>query len=152
MNINLEYAEALTEVDIILQNLDEELVQKIPIKLKRFIKENKSKDYIPDIDVNAKLSKEDLKLKSRELLAYIYRNYLCDEYERKEYDMILKKNEIKYQNEINSKYSVEKLFKNKKQNSQNNEVLENIAIIEYKDKNFFEKLIQKIQKMIAKNR
>ena len=39
-------------------------------------------------------------MKTRELLAYIYRNYLCTENEKKEYDLILLK-QNKHENYLN---------------------------------------------------
>ena len=147
MNISVEYSETLTELDIILRSLDVKLIEKIPVKLRKFVQTNKSKEYVPKFNINTQnLYKDDLKLKTRELLAYIYRNYLCDEEERNEYDFILKKNESKYQEEINTKYSADNLFKNRQQYNQSNNIPDNYKLIEYKKTNFLRKIIEKIQK------
>ena len=146
MNINLEYAEALTELDMLLQVFDEKITKKIPEKFKIFIKNNKSTSYIPKFDVSKKINKNDLKLKTRVLLALIYRNYLCDEDEKKEYDLLLTFNEDKYQKDLREKYNPDDIFKKKEKIPQNTEEINNLPI-KVKNENFYKKLINFIRKI-----
>jgi len=48
--ITNEFAEATTEINIILKYLPIEDVEKIPIKLRKFFQKVESKTYIPLID------------------------------------------------------------------------------------------------------
>lgn len=146
MNINLEYAEALTELDMLLQVFDEKITKKIPEKFKIFIKNNKSTSYIPKFDVSKKINKNDLKLKTRVLLALIYRNYLCDEDEKKEYDLLLTFNEDKYQKDLREKYNPDDIFKKKEKIPQNTEEINNLPI-KVKNEKFYKKLINFIRKI-----
>ena len=57
-----------------------------------------------------------------------------------------KQNEINYQKEIQEKYSTENLFKNKK----NKETFTQ-AVVQYKEKNFFQKIIDKIRKVLRRS-
>lgn len=73
--VSKEYSIAVAEVLDILKYTDEELVKKIPEKLMRFWKNNKSKTYIPKLDHNKKLSEMQLTPKTKSLLAMIYLKY-----------------------------------------------------------------------------
>lgn len=88
---SIEYKEAVSELLDILDNTDEELVKKIPPELILFWKENKSEEYIPELDHNLSLEEMKLRTKTRELLTMIYMNYLCDEDKKKEMKNLYKK-------------------------------------------------------------
>ncbi len=93
-----EYQEAVSELLDILGNTDEKLVKKIPPELIVFWEQNKSDEYIPELDHNVSLEEMDLKAKTRQLIAMIYVNYLCDPEKKKEIRKILKESEEKEQN------------------------------------------------------
>ena len=50
--VNTRYANAFKEVDYYLKGIREEDIEKIPNKLKEFIKENASESYSVDFDYN----------------------------------------------------------------------------------------------------
>ena len=54
-------AEALAEVDVIIQMMPKEENLKIPNGFKNFIKSRKSNDYIPNIKKDIPLYQQDLK-------------------------------------------------------------------------------------------
>ena len=53
--VNTRYANAFKEVDYYLKGIREEDIEKIPNKLKEFIKVNASEDYLVDFDYNKPL-------------------------------------------------------------------------------------------------
>lgn len=97
--VDIMYQNALAEVEEILQNTEEELVAKIPNKIRQFIKENRNQEYMTNI-VNAEpLNRQSILPETQALLALIYRSYWTTEEEKKEFadrDSIeLKKEEVK---------------------------------------------------------
>ena len=72
---------------------------------------------------------------------------------------IYNSNELKYQEEIKEKYSIDKIFENRKRNKEEtnkdseyiNEKEENVALIEFKE-NIFLKIIKKIKSLFKKKK
>lgn len=98
--VSYEYKIASTEVLTILEYLPEEIVKRIPEKFKEFLKINSMSNYKPQFDFSMGLDKIELKKKTKLLLAMVYRNFICSYEKRKEYDIILGKNEENYQRNI----------------------------------------------------
>lgn len=109
--MTIEYKNALSEVDAILNLLSEDMKNKISQSFLKFIEENKSQAYIPHFNIDLPLNEQKLMKETKIILSLIYRSYLCDiETSRKlKIDDII---EIKTkQIELNEKYSYENLFK-----------------------------------------
>lgn len=100
--VDIMYQNALSEVEEILQNTEEELVSKIPNRIRQFIRENRNQEYRLNITNNEPLDKQKILPETQELLALIYRSYWATEEEKKEFaytDSIeLKKEEEAKQN------------------------------------------------------
>lgn len=150
-NINLKKAYA--EVEQILSYMDSKYTDKIPNKLKKVFSTEKLEGYIPAIEPTVPLNEQKLERKTLALLAMLNYNYWCETTEEKQklYN-IYAKNDKK----INETYSTENLFDNLKAEKEQKEVLqekieENIAMIEYKEKSFFSKMLDKIMKFFRKN-
>lgn len=79
------YQNALAEVEEILQNTEEELVTKIPNKIRQFIRENRNQEYIAQIVNDKPLNEQDILPETQVLLALIYRSYWATEEEKKEF-------------------------------------------------------------------
>lgn len=165
---SLEYKEAVTELLNILENTDEELVQKIPAELIVFWEENKSEEYIPELDHNLSLEEMKLKTKTRQLLAMIYYNYLCDADKKKEIKKIIKENEEKQKeleelNEFDFNLFNEKAeeikqeeFEEKIEEDKVNidtdiyKINEDIYMIENEENSIFFKIVDKIKRLLRK--
>lgn len=70
-----KYNKALSEVDVILKNMPNELANKIPNNFKNMVNEEKDKNYNPK--VNDLVIKENLLPETIIILGLIYRDYLC---------------------------------------------------------------------------
>lgn len=144
--MTLEYKQSLKEVDIILNVMGKEYINKLPAKLISFIKKNMDNSYISNINVNIPINEQMLKNDTRSLLSLIYRNYWCDEEKKKELlteDAYLKSER---ERKIREKYNPDNIFKNKQQNIINEESLENgTSIVEYKESSIFRRIINKIK-------
>lgn len=144
--VSTEYSEAIVEVLDILQNSDDYIVERIPKKLIEFWQRNKSTTYKPNLDHSKPINEMDLKSKTKSLITMIYLNYLCNENEKKNIELILKNNEEKYQKELREKYNPDNIFRRNQKESviDKGEVITNeVAMVEYKE-SIFKKIINKI--------
>ena len=87
-------------------------------------------------------------------MSLINKKFWCNDDERLDFEMKLKQNELSYQNKIREKYNPDNLFKKQKSetlNLENNTITKETAIIEYKEKNFLQKIFDKIKHLFKKN-
>lgn len=139
-----EFSEAITETLDILQHMDKEYTDRISPRFKKFLEDNQSTTYKPNLDHSKDLKDMNISEKTKNILAILYMNYWCDEANKEKYKMILKENEKSYQKEIKAKYNTDNLFKNKK--TEEIEIKEETqALVEYKQKTFIQKVWDKIK-------
>lgn len=137
---------AITEVLHILKYLPDSLTSNIPTKFLNFLNENSIPDYKPDFDLSKGLDNVKLKHKTKILLAIIYRNYICSEQEKLDYDKILTQNENEYQIKLKEKYSTDNIFKETK-TEKNSDNINQLVI--YK-KSYFTRIKEFIKKIFHK--
>ena len=145
-----EYRKALYEVYVVLEHTNEEIKNRIPEKFIEFIKENMDKSHEFYLKENIRLEKQDLMIEAKQILALIYRDYICSKDEREK--LILKekekqnkkeeKNEEKYninfkKNVNNKKYSIEKINNTKEK-----------SLIKVEKEKWYKKLIEKMFKIL----
>ena len=151
--VNQVYAEAISETLDILEHTKKEDVDKISPKFMEYLRNNASPNYISNLDHSQKISDMDLKQKTKVILAIIYRKFWCDEEQKLEFDKKIKNNELIYQKELREKYNLDNLFKNKNNSSEiiQDNISNETAIVEYKEKNFIQKLFEKIRNLFRRN-
>ena len=150
IEISKERKEAYVEVLEVLKCMDKKYVEKIPEKLIEFFKDNSDTEYNFILDVP--IEKKELKKESMNLLAMLNINYWCEDEEHKK-ELLSKyyENEIRIQEELLEKYSYEKLFKNKTENIQGNDLVEDeITSLLKPQESFLRKIINKIKKFFNK--
>ena len=144
---NIEYSKAIVEVLEILEYSDDNILEKIPKKLIKFWKRNKSKTYKPNLDHDKSISEMNLKDKTKSILSMIYLNYLFNDEESKKIKSIINHNEEIYQTELVKNYNSQYL--EKEQNIANiinkNTKSTSITIIENKE-SIFKKIINRIKR------
>ncbi|MBR3249676.1 MAG: hypothetical protein IKF83_03135 [Clostridia bacterium] len=106
-----EISKIAVELDGILGNMPMELVNKIPQELRRALKEIKQESYQFNYDNSKTLKEQKISPKTRGILAYLYKEYLCSNaekniYNKKYYNYIEKQEEIK-----RKKYNPNNIFK-----------------------------------------
>lgn len=133
------------QIDEILKHSSDEILKKLPKNLQEFLKENKEKDYKPNIDFNTDNWQDYLLEDTIVLMGLIYRDYIVSKDKRQK---LLLEEEIEY----NEKYNPNNIFKNKKniQNQIKEIQPRETAIIEYKEKNFLQKIFDKIKHLFNK--
>lgn len=145
-----EYRIAATEVVYILDYFSEEFKANIPTNFLKFLNEQAIPEYNPNFDFSHGLDRLELRNKTKVLLAMIYRNYICSEKEKVEYEKILKQNENTYQVELREKYNPDNIFqKDKKEYNTLNNERDNVQLVKYKESklikfiNWFKKLFNR---------
>ncbi len=151
--VTKELSEAAVEVNCILEHSSQNILKKIPQNFINFIKEISSKTYKFNYDVNKSLNEQNVKPETRGLIALIYQDYICDKNQKNEYLVKCKKIEDLKEKELREKYNPDNLFKKLKDETQivENTITEETAIVEYKEKNFLQKIFDKIKYLFKKN-
>lgn len=127
--------DAYVEVLGILNLLEDEHKNKIPKRLKEFFENNKNQDYQVNIIPNIPLEEQNLLQETVDILAMLKLNYWCaNEEEKKEFMNLLNENEKNYQEELNEKYNLDNLFKNKANTIET--LNSSVAMMEYKESIF----------------
>lgn len=146
-----EYLKAFSEVEQIIKLMPESLQNKIPDRFKNIIFTEKSQAYIPNI--KEPFEQCNIMEETKIILAVIYRDFLCSEEEKKEIKLKDSQKLMEYEKELREKYNPDDIFKNKKNNQIKIEEtqLEETAMVEYKEKNFLQKLFDKIKHLFKKN-
>ena len=135
---------AYCEVDIILEQLEEKYVNKIPNKLQKLFKEQKRKDYFPEIRFDIPIEEQKLLRKTIAILAMINLNYWCeDEKQKQELIKIYAENDKKREAELREKYNPDNIFKSKIE-----KIVSEQALVEYKE-SFFKRIINKIKDLFS---
>lgn len=152
----IDYKIALAEVDEILYFTDESIVSKIPSSFKTFIKENKDKSYVSNINPYMPLEEQDLRPDTKAIISLIYRSYVADEQEKEEFKQKAKEEYEEIEKQKNIKYNPDDIFKQnktfeeikgdiKKENSE-----EQMSLVIVKE-NFFKRIYDKIKMLFSKH-
>lgn len=130
------YVEVLSIIDL----LDDEQKNKIPNKLRAFFENNKSQSYQVTINPSIPLGKQNLLTETVDILAMLKLNYWCTSEEEKEELMnLLNENEKNYQEELEKKYNINNMFKNKLSKAEHTS-----AIVKYKE-SIFTKFVKRLK-------
>lgn len=146
--VTSEFAEASAELIEILKYLPKSEVEKIPVKLRIFFGKAANSNYVAKIDPYKSLDKQEIKEKTKDLIAVIYRNYWCNEEERKQLDQKLIENNNKYEEQLRERYNPDNIFKTKQEETQESST----ELTQYKPQNFIQKLFNKIKNIFRRNK
>ncbi len=147
--ITKEFSEEVSELNKILSYMPSEYVEKIPEKLRVFFKNVESKTYIPNIDPNKPMDKQDIKEGTKDLITVIYRSYWCTKEEKEMLDKILIENDRTYEKELREKYNPDNLFKNKTTQNIKEEIHEKSLMIP-ENKIWYQKALRFISDLFRK--
>lgn len=145
-NIN---SEVYTDISIIIGMMPDDMKNKISSSFIKFIEENKSRDYVSNINPKIPLKEQEIRKETKEVLGIIYRDYLCED--KKRNDLIRKEQmEIKeFEEELSKKYNVDNMFKNKEadKNFKIDSISDKMQMKEYKE-SIFKRIINKVLKVL----
>ena len=143
---------AYAEVDKILSLMETKYVERIPVKMREMFKNEKVKDYNPNIDKNIPLDEQNLERKTYAILAMLDLNYWCDnEEEKQELLKAYSNNDKKRQEQLREKYNPDNIFKNKTKEIEQEKAGEKITTLaEYKEESFIKKIINRIKRLFRR--
>ena len=109
--LNINDKKALAEVNEILKYTDSSIVELIPLKIRDYIQNNMSVNSDFKVIENLDLFEQPISQEAKRILAEIYRRYICTDDERKELE-ILDKKQLAQEEELKKQmYNVNDLFK-----------------------------------------
>ena len=152
-NLDITY-KSFSEVYDIINHLEIELYNKIPIKFIKSIEQNRDTEYKPNIDYSKSINDQDLLDETRVILSLIYRDYICLPDKKSQLLQKDKEELFKIENELQEKYNVDNLFnkKFKTVNEIKNNQLDNTDLPVVKNKGFIFRIIEKIKDFFRKKR
>lgn len=145
------YQEAFVEVEEILKIMPVELSEKIPMKFRKIIIENQAPDY--KVIIQEPLEQQKLKKETLVILGLIYRDFLCDEQERKELKIQDAQELEKIEKELQQKYDIQNVFDARKENRKKQEVSEDdysTSLTLYEKPTFLKRLFNIIKGIFKK--
>ena len=142
--LSVKYSEAAVEVLDILKHTREEDVKKIPKKFIEFWENNRSNTYISNLDHSKDIKDMNLRPETEAILGLIYMKYWANEEEKAKFEKKIKENERLYQEALREKYKVEKIFENKKKNTQEH------MLVEVEKKTFWQKVIETVKSIFGR--
>ena len=134
-----------SEVLLVLNHTEKEIIEKIPEKFKIFLLKNSNKYYTPNIDFTDNNWENTLSEDAKALLAMIYRDYVVSLDEKKELLEEERKEREKKEELLREKNNPDNLFKNNIKNDDENNSIDStqLEIIEESPwyKNIFKKIL-----------
>ncbi len=148
--VNIEYANAYSEVLGILKCISTEEYNKIPKEKIKLFEECSNKEYIFDYDSNKTLDEQNVSKRAKAVIAILFRDYWATDTQREK--IVAKQNydRQKIEQELIEKYNPDNLFKRKEQIEDVMEDVECKDIVEYKEESFFRKILRKIKSIFKK--
>ena len=135
--VNIEYANAYTEIIEIIKYIPRRDYKKIPPKMVLLFEKNSNKKYKFMYNPEISLTKQNVSKRARTIIAILFRDYWATEKQKDAILKVEKRDRIKIEEE-KGEYKKEDLFKPK-------EATEPVQLIEYKE-TIFKKIIIKIKR------
>lgn len=137
----------LSEMYCLLKYFPDVYIEKIPPKILELISHFSDSKYYIDIDTKKTLEEQMISEETKNMLIVFKYNYWSSEGEKQNIYDKLDENEMQYQHELRGNYNSENILKNKL--TQDNDVEENVAMIEYKEP-MFRSIINRIKNIFKR--
>ena len=138
------------EVYEVLSYMDKITVMKIPDFILKKIKDNRNVDYKTKINKNDIFNEQNLSKESVDFLCWLNYTYLIDNSQKNNIDKKITKISAKQEEQRREQYNSQNLFKNK-QPIVKNQSTTTTSIVEYNEKNFLQKIFDKIKRIFKRN-
>lgn len=149
--VDIQYANAYTEVLEILKYISQEDYNKVPKEKINMFEHNANREYIFDYDSNKTLEEQNVSKTARAIIAILFRDYWATEEQRNKINAFQNNKRQQIEEENRQKYNTD-IFKNKTNiaNTSKNEQAENMQLVEYKE-NIFKRILVFFKKMFGKS-
>lgn len=141
-------SEIYVDISVIISMMPTEMKSKISNSFINFIENNKSNNYVSNINPKIPLKQQNIRKETKEMLGIIYRDYLCNDEERINLLQEEKRELTKLETEKSELYNPDNIFKknNLKENNEENSIKNEVSIVEYKE-SIIKRIITKIKKL-----
>lgn len=148
-NVNIEYANAYSEVLEVLNHMSKEDYNKIPKDMLEIFQTNCNNEYQFRYDLNKEFEEQGISKRAKLILAILFRDYWATPYQKEK--IIAKQNyeRQKLEQQKFEKYNPERLFENKRQPII--EEVKNISsMIEVKKEKWYQKIFKVIKNLFKR--
>lgn len=148
--VDIQYANAYTEVLEILKNISQEDYNKVPKEKINLFEHNANKEYIFDYDSTKTLEEQNVSKIARAIIAILFRDYWATDEQRNKIKAFQNNKRQQIEEENKQKYNTD-IFKNRMNiaNESQSGQAENMQLVEYKE-NIFKRILGFFKKMFGK--
>ena len=138
------YRNSFKEVYDILENTENELVVKIPIKFMNFLKDNMNVNFKTNINMDEEIDKQCLSKETEAILSLIYRSYWATDEEKKEFSIKDKQEYIEIEKKKKEQFEGKDIYQifEERKNINKFAIDNNLMVI--KKENFIKKFFNKL--------
>ena len=148
-NVNIEYANAYSEVLEVLNNMSKEDYNKIPKDMLEMFKTNCNNEYQFRYDLNKKFEQQEISKRAKLILAILFRDYWATPYQKEKIIANQNYERQKLEQQKFEKYNPERIFENKRQPII--EEIKNInSMIEVKEEKWYQKIFKLIKNLFKR--
>ena len=138
------YRNPFKEVYEILENTENELLEKIPTKFMNFIKENMNGNYKTNIQPDVDIDKQLLLKETEAVLSLIYRSYWATDKEKQEFAIKDQQEFIKKEEKKKEQYQGKDIYQVFEERKNINKIAIDNNLMVIKKENFIKKFFKKI--------
>lgn len=148
--INIEYANAYSEVLEILKYIPEEDYHKIPKDKIALFEHNANKEYYFNYNPEKTLNEQNVSKIAKGIIAILFRDYWATPMQRDKIISKQQKDRMQLERIKSENYCTDDIFRNKKQNNIKEETsVENTSMIQYKEP-LLKRILNKIRHMLTR--
>lgn len=136
----MEISKVYSEVYEILNILGNDYINKLPERLYENICNERDKNSVKEFDVNKSINEQGINKNTLEFIAYLNLQYWCNEEQKQQLLKQYKENDEKFEQELRKKYNPDKIFENKEEEFNK----DNVQLEKFERQNLFRKLWNKI--------
>lgn len=141
-------SEIYVDISVIISMMPTQMKSKISNSFINFIENNKSNNYVSNINPKIPLKEQNIRKETKEMLGIIYRDYLCNDEERINLLQEEKRELTKLEDEKRKIYNPDNIFKknNLKESEEEKSIKNEVSIVEYKE-SIIKRIITKIKNL-----
>ena len=148
--INIEYANAYSEVLEILKYIPEEDYHKIPKDKIALFEHNANKEYYFNYNPEKTLNEQNVSKIAKGIIAILFRDYWATPMQRDKIISKQQKDRMQLERIKSENYCTDDIFRNKKQNNIKEETsVESTSMIQYKEP-LLKRILNKIRHMLTR--
>jgi len=144
-----KYADAYTEVYEILNCLDKDEYNKIPVELIEVFEENRNLDYEYEVNEEQDLTKQPMLVETKAILLNIFRDYLATSEQSQKIKKWLQADREYLEKQKQERYG-NNVFENKSKKEYNVDKVDIQLPVEIKKQSIFQKIIKKLKNIFKR--